>query len=330
MMLKNKATYIYKITLLVVLILLVLFLSRNFHFSSVNDSEQSVHYDRENLLSVQPQILYEKKLVEKSRANNSYVQAISQERLSQNLKNSALPLTNLFVSSANASEYGLILIKTGSLNFAVKDFDTAYQSIKTKIQNSNGYITSENSRGSKNTNLVIKVPVSDFHQLLELIEKEADQDYLVTKSVNSQDVTEEYIDVESRIKSKKAIETRYLEILTKARNVTEILKVEKELGKIRTEIEQSEGRLQYLRNRSNYSTISLTIYEFQVSEVKPVQPIEKPSLISKMKNSLIIGWGQVESLLLFLISNWFAILLASGVAYYAKRKYLKHKSRKDT
>ena len=325
MILKNKATYIYKITLLVVLILLVLFLSRNFHFSSVNDSEQSVHYDRENLLSVQPQILYEKKLAEESRANNSYVQTIS-----QNLKNSALPLTNLFVSSANASEYGLILIKTGSLHFAVKDFDTAYQSIKTKIQNSNGYITSENSRGSKNTNLVIKVPVSDFHQLLELIEKEADQKYLVTKSVNSQDVTEEYIDVESRIKSKKAIETRYLEILTKARNVTEILKVEKELGKIRTEIEQSEGRLQYLRNRSNYSTISLTIYEFQVSEVKPVQPIEKPSLISKMKNSLIIGWGQVESLLLFLISNWFAILLASGVAYYAKRKYLKHKSRKDT
>ena len=325
MILKNKATYIYKITLLVVLILLVLFLSRNFHFSSVNDSEQSVHYDRENLLSVQPQILYEKKLVEKSRANNSYVQAIS-----QNLTNSALPLTNLFVSSANASEYGLILIKTGSLHFAVKDFDTAYQSIKTKIQNSNGYITSENSHGSKNTNLVIKVPVSDFHQLLELIEKEADQEYLVTKSVNSQDVTEEYIDVESRIKSKKAIETRYLEILTKARNVTEILKVEKELGKIRTEIEQSEGRLQYLRNRSNYSTISLTIFEFQVSEVKPVQPIEKPSLISKMKNSLIIGWGQVESLLLFLISNWFAILLASGVAYYAKRKYLKHKSRKDT
>ena len=328
MILKNKATYIYKITLLVVLILLVLFLSRNFHFSSVNDSEQSVYYDRENLLSVQPQILYEKKLVEEARkaaAANSYVQAIS-----QNLRNSALPLTNLFVSSANASEYGLILIKTGSLNFAVKNFDTAYESIKTKIQNHNGYIVSENSRGSKNTNLVIKVPVSDFHQLLELIEKEADQEYLVTKSVNSQDVTEEYIDVESRIKSKKAIETRYLEILTKARNVTEILKVEKELGKIRTEIEQSEGRLQYLRNRSNYSTISLTIFEFQDSEVKPVQPIEKPSLISKMKNSLIIGWGQVESLLLFLISNWFAILLASGVAYYAKRKYLKHKSRKDT
>jgi len=326
MILKNKATYTYKITLLVVLILLVLFLSRNFLFSSVNDSVRpdavsAQEYEKRAILAAE-----QSKRAEQSRPLNSYVQALKLE-ISQNL---ALPLTNLFVSSANASEYGLILIKTGSLNFMVKDFDTAYQSIKTKIQNHNGYITSENSRGSKNTNLVIKVPVSDFHQLLELIEKEADQEYLVTKSVNSQDVTAEFIDVESRIKSKKAIETRYLEILTKARTVTAILKVEKELGKIRTEIEQAEGRLQYLRNRSNYSTINLTIYEFQVSEVKPVQPIEKPSLISKMKNSLIIGWGQVESLLLFLISNWFAILLASGVAYYAKRKYLKHKSRKDT
>lgn len=329
MILKNKATYTYKITLLVVLILLVLFLSRNFLFSSVNDSVRpdavsAQEYEKRAILAAE-----QSKRAEQSRPLNSYVQALKLE-ISQNLKNSALPLTNLFVSSANASEYGLILIKTGSLNFAVKDFDTAYQSIKTKIQNHNGYITSENSRGSKNTNLVIKVPVSDFHQLLELIEKEADQEYLVTKSVNSQDVTAEFIDVESRIKSKKAIETRYLEILTKARTVTAILKVEKELGKIRTEIEQAEGRLKYLRNRSNYSTISLTISEFQVSEVKPVQPIEKPSLISKMKNSLIIGWGQVESLLLFLISNWFAILLASGVAYYAKRKYLKHKSRKNT
>ena len=326
MILKNKATYTYKITLLVVLILLVLFLSRNFLFSSVNDSVRpdvvsAQEYKKRAILAAE-----QSKRAEQSRPLNSYVQALKLE-ISQNL---ALPLTNLFVSSANASEYGLILIKTGSLNFMVKDFDTAYQSIKTKIQNHNGYITSENSRGSKNTNLVIKVPVSDFHQLLELIEKEADQEYLVTKSVNSQDVTAEFIDVESRIKSKKAIETRYLEILTKARTVTAILKVEKELGKIRTEIEQAEGRLKYLRNRSNYSTISLTISEFQVSEVKPVQPIEKPSLISKMKNSLIIGWGQVESLLLFLISNWFAILLASGVAYYAKRKYLKHKSRKDT
>ena len=147
MILKNNATYIYKITLLVVLILLVLFLSRNFHFSSVNDSEQSVHYDRANLLSVQPKILEEKRMAVEYHVQERVMEL--QKIITNRDTNLALPLINLFVSSANASEYGLILIKTGSLNFAVKDFDTAYQSIKTKIQNHNGYITSENSRGSK-------------------------------------------------------------------------------------------------------------------------------------------------------------------------------------
>ena len=116
-MLKNKATYIYKITLLVVLILLVLFLSRNFLFSSFNDSVRPVA----NAVAVSA-IEYEKR-AEQSGANNSYV---LQERVMELQKiitnrdtNLALPLINLFVSSANASEYGLILIKTGSLYFAV-------------------------------------------------------------------------------------------------------------------------------------------------------------------------------------------------------------------
>ena len=87
MILKNTETYIYKITLLVVLILLVLFLSRNFLFSSFNDSVRPVA--NAVALSV---IEYEKR-AEQSRPQNSYVQTIS-----QNLKNSALPLTNLFVS----------------------------------------------------------------------------------------------------------------------------------------------------------------------------------------------------------------------------------------
>ncbi|MCS5615384.1 MAG: DUF4349 domain-containing protein [Candidatus Marinimicrobia bacterium] len=333
MKLKNKAQWLYnesnsyQITVFVVLILLVLFIGRNFFFSSLSDPsayENEISYNNSS------------NVVEKryALASNQYMleevleeaKAVSQRNL-QGETNAALALTNFFVPTANASEHGLVLIKTGSLNFAVKDFDTAYKSIITKIHNSHGYIVNEYSQESKNTNLEIKVPIASFHKLFELIEQEADQDYLITKSVRSQDVTEEYFDVETRIKSKKAIESRYLDILSMAKNVEEILMVESQLGNIRTEIEQAEGRLQYLKNRSNYSTINLAIYEFKVAEVKPTKPIEKPSLASKIKDSIIMGWGQVESLLLLLISNWFAILLALGVGYYAKRKYLKHRSK---
>jgi hypothetical protein len=322
MKLKNKAQWLYskpnsyQITVFVVLVLLVLFIGRNFFFSSLSDPSA---YENEISYNNSSNVVEKKYAL----ASNQYMleeaMAVSQR--------AALALTNFFVPTANASEHGLVLIKTGSLNFAVKDFDTAYKSIITKIHNSHGYIVNEYSQESKNTNLEIKVPIASFHKLFELIEQEADQDYLITKSVRSQDVTEEYFDVETRIKSKKAIESRYLDILSMAKNVEEILMVESQLGNIRTEIEQAEGRLQYLKNRSNYSTINLAIYEFKVAEVKPTKPIEKPSLASKIKDSIIMGWGQVESLLLLLISNWFAILVACGVGYYAKRKYLKHRSK---
>jgi len=322
MKLKNKDQWLYsepnsyQITVFVVLILLALFIGRNFFFSSLSDPSA-----------------YENEISDNNRANvveKKYALASNEYRMEEAIavsQRAALALTNFFVPTANASEHGLVLIKTGSLNFAVKDFDTAYKSIITKIHNSHGYIVNEYSHESKNTNLEIKVPIASFHKLFELIEQEADQDYLITKSVRSQDVTEEYFDVETRIKSKKAIESRYLDILSMAKNVEEILMIESQLGNIRTEIEQAEGRLQYLKNRSNYSTINLAIYEFKVAEVKPTKPIEKPSLASKIKDSIIMGWGQVESLLLLLISNWFAILLALGVGYYAKRKYLKHRSK---
>ena len=322
MKLKNKDQWLYsepnsyQITVFVVLILLVLFIGRNFFFSSLSDPSA-----------------YENEISDNNRVNvveKKYAVAFNEYRMEEAKavsQRAALALTNFFVPTANASEHGLVLIKTGSLNFAVKDFDTAYKSIITKIHNSHGYIVNEYSQESKNTNLEIKVPIASFHKLFELIEQEADQDYLITKSVRSQDVTEEYFDAETRIKSKKAIESRYLDILSMAKNVEEILMVESQLGNIRTEIEQAEGRLQYLKNRSNYSTINLAIYEFKVAEVKPTKPIEKPSLASKIKDSIIMGWGQVESLLLLLISNWFAILLACGVGYYAKRKYLKHRSK---
>lgn len=322
MKLKNKAQWLYsepnsyQITVFVVLILLVLFIGRNFFFSSLSDSSA---YERPIVFEKQYALTSKQPRIEEAKA-------VSQRNL-QGETNAALALTNFFVPTANASEHGLVLIKTGSLNFAVKDFDTAYKSIITKIHNSHGYIVNEYSQESKNTNLEIKVPVASFHKLFELIEQEADQDYLITKSVRSQDVTEEYFDAETRIKSKKAIESRYLDILSMAKNVEEILMVESQLGNIRTEIEQAEGRLQYLKNRSNYSTINLAIYEFKVAEVKPTKPIEKLSLASKIIDSIIMGWGQVESFLLLLTSNWFAILVACGVGYYAKRKYLKHRSK---
>ena len=73
--------------------------------------------------------------------------------------------------------------------------------------------------------------------------------------IDSQDVTEEYIDITARLKTKKELEARYLELLKKANKVEEIVSIEKEIGNLRSDIESIEGRLRYINNAVAYSTL---------------------------------------------------------------------------
>ena len=68
-------------------------------------------------------------------------------------------------------------------------------------------------------------------------------------------------EIEQCSKTKKEVEARYRELLTRATSVEEILKIEEQIGNIRTEIESAEGRLRYLSNQVQYSTLHVTFYE---------------------------------------------------------------------
>ncbi|WPE16346.1 DUF4349 domain-containing protein [Candidatus Thioglobus autotrophicus] len=232
------------------------------------------------------------------------------------ISNYSKPLLSI-IPAANAVEHGLVLIKTGNLFFSVKNYKKSYKSIIDSINKFDGYVVDESSYGSNDVNLKIRVPANNFNQLFEILLKEADQERSIRKSINTKDVTEEYMDVESRIKSKKLIEDRYLEILSKATKVSELLEVEKYLGDIRTEIEQVEGRLKYLKNRSNFSTIDL-----KISEAQKYEKLKEDSLMAKIQDSFGMGWSRAISLMLFVTSNWFAVVLVIALIYFIKKKYM--------
>ncbi len=77
--------------------------------------------------------------------------------------------------------------------------------------------------------------------------------------ITGQDVTEEYFDLEARIKAKKALEAQFMEIMKQARSVSDALEVQSQLAEVRTEIERLEGRHRYLDNQSSLSTITVTL-----------------------------------------------------------------------
>src|SRR3712207_5925379 len=79
------------------------------------------------------------------------------------------------------------------------------------------------------------------------------------EKITGLDVTEEYVDLEARVRSQKALEAQIIEIMKRANNVPDALHVQSQLAAVRTEIERLEGRRRYLENQSSLSTIEVTL-----------------------------------------------------------------------
>jgi hypothetical protein len=116
-----------------------------------------------------------------------------------------------------------------------------------------GYVSA-----SSETAITIRVPAASFEEVLEAI---AQIGTLADRQITGQDVTEEYYDLNIRLRNALAARNRYLELLERAQTVEEALLVEHELERVTLEIEQLRGRLRYLRDQVGYSTIAVDFME---------------------------------------------------------------------
>lgn len=113
------------------------------------------------------------------------------------------------------------------------------------------------SKPTESVTIVVRVPSSQFSPALDAIRGTGNR--VIQEKVSGQDVTEEYIDLEARIRTQKALEGQFLEIMKQARKVEDALEVQRELADVRTEIERLEGRRRFLDNKSSLSTITVTL-----------------------------------------------------------------------
>lgn len=107
-------------------------------------------------------------------------------------------------------------------------------------------------------NIVVRVPVRQFEAAKAEIRGVGGR--ILHEKTSGQDVTEEYIDLEARIRTKRALETQFLEIMKQARKISDALEVQTQLAEVRTEIERLEGRRRFLENQSALSTINITLH----------------------------------------------------------------------
>lgn len=158
------------------------------------------------------------------------------------------------------------LIKNGEVGFQVNSLAATKQKIEGALKASGGYIAKENSYDYSNNptdELIVRVPAKDFDKFLTAVLDGIEKiDY---KRIDIEDVTEQFVDIEARLKSKRQLESKYADLLTKASSMEDILKIQKEMESIREEIESAEGRLKYLSNQVGYSTLKINYYEHKAS-----------------------------------------------------------------
>ncbi len=153
-----------------------------------------------------------------------------------------------------------MIVRTGNISMIVEDVNVAIDRISKIAEQSTGYVVSSNSwRDGERLHgtITIRMPSGDFANVMTAITQLAVE--VTSQTTSSQDVTEEYVDLTSRLKNLQATEQQLLQIMAKAEKVDDILSVEKELSNTRSQIEQTNGRMQYLEKTSSMSLIQVNL-----------------------------------------------------------------------
>lgn len=125
------------------------------------------------------------------------------------------------------------------------------------IINSETKTSGANESSRTSVNVTVRVPAAQFDAAVAEIRQTAER--VAQEKVSGQDVTEEFIDLEARIRTQKALEAQFLEIMKQARSVEDALEVQRQLAEVRGEIEKVEGRRKFLENQTSFSTITITL-----------------------------------------------------------------------
>jgi len=216
------------------------------------------------------------------------------------------------------------IIKDGRLGIKVSNLKDSKINVDTLVKKLGGYYDKEslsNNDYSTEYDLKIRVPANNLEILINKIEQgEGEVSY---KEIDARDVTEEFIDLETRLTNKQKYLAKYQEILKSAKSIKEILDIQEKIRGLEEEIESTTGRLKYLNDLVNYSTLELNIS--QKKDFK-YSPENRGNFFEKLKQSIFKGWYGLVDFILFILSNWAILILFSLLVYF----WIKYRKRKKS
>ncbi|UOQ95295.1 DUF4349 domain-containing protein [Halobacillus shinanisalinarum] len=196
------------------------------------------------------------------------------------------------------------VIYTANLRIEVKDYQQSIDEIQAQVSERGGYIVGSNrsgdsGEGSVNGHVTARIPQGEFREFMQLVEQGSSK--VLESSISGQDVTEEYVDLESRLKSKRVVEKRLLSFMEQADKTEDLLKISNDLATVQGKIEEIQGRMNYLQNKADLATVTVHIQENNVR-------------ISGMNDEELNTWDQAKQQ--FLKSINFLISIFSGLVVF--------------
>ena len=225
------------------------------------------------------------------------------------------------------------VITEGSIGLEVSSITKTSEKIIKLVEAKGGFIqrTYFNEQQNGSAQLVLRIPAEDFEKVLEEVLKLGKVRF---KETNGQDVTAEYLDTEARLITLKTQETRLLALIEEGKNLEEILQIEKELQRVREEIEKLEGRLKVINDLAGLATLNVELYQDSLVPATS-SSIEAPGVkgvFQRMINAVIDSSNNLLNFVgLFVVFfggalPYLILLILAGAGYYwAKRRYFNNK-----
>ena len=247
-------------------------------------------------------------------ASEVATEAVSMDMVAATKEEAAPPTNqpNPVPSKTTDTAIQRMLTKEGTLRWETVDVVKTHAAILEQAKTHNAYVSNDNQTKDDyqtTTRMELRIPSDKFDEFISGIEKDVTK--FDEKRIEVLDVTEEYIDISARMKTKKELEQHYYDLLKQTKNVAEVLLVEEQLNTVRADIESAEGRLKYLKDKVNMSTLHLTFYETTSAPV---------GFFGEIGKSFVSGWKGFLYFILGIISAWPIVLVVSGFLFWLIRR----------
>ena len=215
------------------------------------------------------------------------------------------------------------IIYTANLTLESKDYDTARAALDAALNDAGGYLESSSEYSdvgsSRSVNLTFRVPEENYQSFLDAVAQAGNVTY---KSQQADDVTTQYMDVETRLANLEAQRTRLQELQAQADNLSDLLQIETSLTDVQSQIESWQSQLDWYSNQVQQCTVYVNL-----NEVQNYTPTDE-SFLGSVGAAFAQGWSNfvngLQQLAVWLAGAWPVVLVvvaaAAGFAVWRKKR----------